>query len=59
MMSVEQAHIVKENSRNMIQTTPFISCHVTELETAPNEGTFAQYGNTASVWKKFNEERCI
>ena len=29
------AHIVRENSENMLQTTPFISCHVTGLEVAP------------------------
>ena len=51
------AHIVRENSENMIQTTPFISCHVTGLETAPDRRTFAQYEETLPVFeKKFNEE---
>lgn len=50
------AHIVRENSENMIQTTPFISCHVTGLETAPDRRTFAQYEETVPVFeKKYNE----
>jgi len=51
------AHIVRENSENMLQTTPFISCHVTGLEPAPNMRTFPQYEETVPVYeKKFNEE---
>ena len=51
------AHIVRENSENMIQTTPFISCHVTGLETAPDRRTLASYEETLPVYeKKFNEE---
>ena len=51
------AHIVRENSENMIQTTPFISCHVTGLETAPDRRTFAQYEETIPVnEKRYNEE---
>ena len=50
------AHIVRENSENMLQTTPFISCHVTGLETAPNSRTFPQYEETMPVYeKKFDE----
>ena len=50
------AHIVRENSENMLQTTPFISCHVTGLETAPQMRTFSQYEETVPVYeKKFNE----
>jgi len=51
------AHIVRENSENMLQTTPFISCHVTGLETAPQSRTYAQYEETMPVYeKKYNEE---
>ena len=50
------AHIVRENSENMIQTTPFISCHVTGLETSPDRRTFPQYEETVPVIeKKFDE----
>ena len=51
------AHIVRENSENMIQTTPFISCHVTGLETAPDRRTFGQYEETVPVYeKKYDED---
>ncbi|OUV25075.1 MAG: hypothetical protein CBC57_05880 [Euryarchaeota archaeon TMED97] len=51
------AHIVRENSENMIQTTPFISCHVTGLETAPDRRTLGSYEETVPVYeKKFNED---
>ena len=50
------AHIVRENSENMLQTTPFVSCHVTGLEPAPNMRTFPQFEETVPVFeKKFNE----
>ena len=50
------AHIVRENSENMVQTTPFISCHVTGLETAPDRRTLGSYEETIPVYeKKFNE----
>tara|TARA_B100000963_G_scaffold124129_1_gene108304 strand:- start:21824 stop:23227 length:1404 start_codon:yes stop_codon:yes gene_type:complete len=50
------AHIVRENSENMLQTTPFISCHVTGLEVAPQMRTFSQYEETVPVYeKKYNE----
>ena len=49
-------HIVRENSENMLQTTPFISCHVTGLEPAPNMRTFPQFEETVPVYeKKYNE----
>ncbi len=51
------AHIVRENSENMLQTTPFISCHVTGLETAPQSRTYPQFEETLPVYeKKYNEE---
>ena len=51
------AHIVRENSENMLQTTPFISCHVTGLEVTPERRTYPQYEETMPVYeKKYNEE---
>lgn len=50
------AHIVRENSENTLQTTPFISCHVTGLEVSPERRTFPQYEETMPVYeKKYNE----
>ena len=50
------AHIVRENSENMTQTTPFISCHVTGLETTPDRRTYAQYEeNVPVIEKRFDE----
>jgi hypothetical protein len=50
------AHIVRENSENMLQTTPFISCHVTGLETAPQSRTYPQFEETMPVYeRKYNE----
>ena len=50
------AHIVRENSENMLQTTPFISCHVTGLEVTPERRTYPQYEETMPVYeKKYNE----
>lgn len=50
------AHIVRENSENMLQTTPFISCHVTGLEVAPQSRTYPQFEETLPVYeKKYNE----
>ncbi len=50
------AHIVRENSENMLQTTPFISCHVTGLEVAPQMRTFSQYEETVPVYEKKYDE---
>ena len=50
------AHIVRENSENMTQTTPFISCHVTGLETAPDRRTSPQYEETVPVFEKKYDE---
>ena len=50
------AHIVRENSENMTQTTPFISCHVIGLETTPDRRTYAQYEeNVPVIEKRFDE----
>lgn len=50
------AHIVKDNSENTMNSTPFISCYVTGLETAPQSRTYSQYEETVPVYeKKYNE----
>lgn len=50
------AHIVKENSENTMNSTPFISCYVTGLETAPQSRTYSQFEETVPVYeKKYNE----
>lgn len=51
------AHIVKENSENTMNSTPFISCYVTGLETAPQSRTYSQFEETVPVYeKKYNED---
>jgi hypothetical protein len=51
------AHIVKENSENMLNSVPFISAYVTGLEIAPNSRTYPQFEETVPVYeKKFNDE---
>lgn len=50
------AHIVKENSENMLNSVPFISCYVTGLELAPQNRTYPQFEETVPVYeKKYNE----
>jgi len=51
------AHIVKENSENVLNSVPFISCYVTGLEIAPQNRTYPQFEENVPVYeKKFNEE---
>ena len=51
------AHIVKENSENMLNSVPFISCYVTGLELAPQNRTYPQFEENVPVYeKKYNEE---
>lgn len=50
------AHIVKENSENIMNSVPFIGAYVTGLEVAPQNRTYAQYEETVPVYeKKYNE----
>lgn len=49
------AHIVKDNSENVINATPFISCYVTDMSIAPDRRTHAQHTDKVQVYeKKYN-----
>ena len=51
------AHIVKENSENVLNSVPFVSAYVTGLELAPQNRTYPQFEETVPVYeKKYNEE---
>ncbi len=50
------AHIIKQNSENMLNTVPFISCYVTGLTMAPGDRTYQQYEEKVPVIeKKYND----
>jgi len=46
------AHITRENSENIVNTVPFISCYVTELNMAPERRTSQQHVEKVHVWEK-------
>lgn len=51
------AHIVKQNSENMLNTVPFISCYVNGLQMAPESRTYQQFEDKVPVIeKKYNDE---
>lgn len=51
------AHITRENSENIVNTVPFISCYVTDLGLMPERRTFQQHVEKVQVSeKKYNEE---
>lgn len=51
------AHIVKDNSENVVNATPFISCYVSDMSIAPERRTHAQYSDKVQVYeKKFDNE---
>lgn len=50
------AHIIKQNSENMVNTVPFISCYVNGLSMAPEARTYQQFEDKVPVIeKKYNE----
>jgi hypothetical protein len=50
------AHILKQNSENMVNTVPFISCYVIGLQMAPESRTYQQFEDKVPVIeKKYNE----
>ena len=50
------AHIQRENSENMTNTVPFISCYVTDLEMAPERRQYQGHVEKVQVFeKKYNE----
>jgi hypothetical protein len=46
------AHIVKDNSENVVNATPFISCYVSDMSIAPERRTHAQYSDKVQVYEK-------
>lgn len=51
------AHITRENSENIVNTVPFISCYVTDLNMMPERRTYQQHVEKVQVSeKKYDEE---
>jgi hypothetical protein len=50
------SHILKNNSENVINTTPFMSLYITEFTMAPDRRTYAQHTSTARVTEKKYED---
>lgn len=46
------AHITRENSENIMNTVPFISCYVTNLNMAPERRTDQQHVDKVQVFEK-------
>lgn len=55
-MSRQVGHILKENSENKLNTVPFISCYINNLEMNPDLRRYPQFQETRQVIeKKFDE----
>jgi len=51
------AHITRENSENVVNSVPFISCYVTALNMLPERRTYQDYTEKMQVYeKKFDED---
>ncbi len=56
-MSRQVGHILKENSENSLNTVPFISCYVNNLEMKPDLRRYPQFEETLQVIEKeFDED---
>jgi hypothetical protein len=56
-MSRQVGHILKDNSENTLNTIPFISCYVNNLEMNPDLRRYPQFEETLKVIeKKFDED---
>jgi hypothetical protein len=56
-MSRQVGHIVKDNSENKLNTVPFISCYINNLEMNPDLRRYPQFEETRQVIeKKFDED---
>tara|TARA_R110000851_G_scaffold105786_2_gene224440 strand:+ start:1856 stop:3187 length:1332 start_codon:yes stop_codon:yes gene_type:complete len=56
-MSRQVGHILKDNSENSLNTVPFISCYVNNLEMNPDLRRYPQFEETKQVIEKqFNED---
>lgn len=51
------AHITRENSENVVNSVPFISCYVTALNMLPERRTYQDYTEKVQVFeKRFDDE---
>ena len=51
------AHITRENSENVVNSVPFISCYVTALNMMPERRTYQDYTEKMQVYeKRFDQE---
>ena len=55
-MSRQVGHILKENSENTLNTVPFISCYVNNLEMNPDLRRYPQFEETLQVIEKQFDE---
>lgn len=56
-MSRQVGHILKENSENTLNTVPFISCYVANMQMNPDLRRYPQFEETLQVIEKeFNED---
>jgi len=46
------AHITRENSENIMNTVPFISCYVTNLNLVPERRTYQDHVDKVQVYEK-------
>lgn len=51
------AHIQKQNSENIVNTVPFVSCYVTGLDVSPDRRTYPQFEEKMAVYEKhYNQD---
>ena len=50
------AHITRENSENVVNSVPFISCYVTALNMLPERRTYQDYTDKMQVFEKKYDE---
>jgi hypothetical protein len=56
-MSRQVGHILKDNSENTLNTVPFISCYVSNMQMKPDLRRYPQFEETLQVIEKeFNED---
>ncbi len=50
------AHITRENSENIVNTVPFISCYINTLNLSPERRTYQQSVDSVQVFEKATDE---
>lgn len=50
------AHITRENSENVVNSVPFISCYVTNLSMAPERRTYQQHVDKVEMYEKERDD---